>query len=178
MHPLMRAILAKELPRDRPAAGVDVHSRAADWFNTHGQLGTAVEHAATSGDWLRAARFVVRSLAIGDLLLSTSTGSQLTGHLSGMPDLDSPDVHLVRAALDGVKGELESARASLGQCLTDASTSEDWLIWPTPNACGCIFKGTCKPPCTIRRPASPVLSTWSSWGAARPGSRPPEHWPS
>ena len=128
MHPLMRAILAKELPRDRPAAGMDVHSRAADWFNTHGQLGTAVEHAAASGDWLRAARFVVRSLAIGDLLLSTSTGSQLTGHLSGMPDLNSPDVHLVRAALDGAKGELESARASLGQCLTDASTSKDWFI--------------------------------------------------
>jgi LuxR family maltose regulon positive regulatory protein len=128
MHPLMRAVLAMELLRDLPAAGVDVHSRAADWFNTHGQLGTAVEHAAASGDWLRAARFVVRSLAIGDLLLSTSTGSQLTGHLSEMPDLDSPDVHLVRAALDGGKGELESARASLGECRIDASTSEDWLI--------------------------------------------------
>ena len=124
----MWAILAKELPRDRPAAGVDVRSRAADWFNTHGQLETAVEHAAATGDWLRAARPVVRSLAIGDLLLSTETGSQLTGHLSGMPDLDSPDVHLVRAALNGGRGELESARAGLGQCLTDASTSEDWLI--------------------------------------------------
>ncbi len=128
MHPLMRAVLAMELLRDLPAAGVDVHSRAADWFNTHGQLGTAVEHAAASGDWLRAARFVVRSLAIGDLLLFTSTGSQLTRHLSEMPDLDSPDVHLVRAALDGGRGDLESARARLGQCLTDASASEDWLI--------------------------------------------------
>jgi LuxR family maltose regulon positive regulatory protein len=128
MHPLMRAVLAKELPWDQPAAGVNAHSRAADWFNTQGQVGTAVEHAAASGDWLRAASFVIRSLAIGDLLLSTSTGSQLTGHLSGMPDLDSPDVHLVRAALDGGRGELESARASLGQCLSYASSSEDWLI--------------------------------------------------
>ena len=128
MHPLMRGVLTKELPRDRPAAGVDVPSQATDWFNRHEQLGTAVEHAAASGDWLRAARFVVRSLAIGDLLLATATGSQLTGHLSGMPDLNSPDVHLVRAALDGGRGELESARARLGQCLTDASTSEDWLI--------------------------------------------------
>jgi LuxR family maltose regulon positive regulatory protein len=128
VHPLMRAVLAKELPRDLPAAGVDVRSRAADSFDMHGQLETAVEHAAAGGDWLRAARFVVRSLAIGDLLLSTATGSQLTGHLSGMPDVASPDVHLVRAALDGGRGELESARAGLGQCLTDASTSEDWLI--------------------------------------------------
>ena len=128
MHPLMRAVLAKELPWDQPAAGVNAHSRAADWFNTQGQVGTAVEHAAASGDWLRAASFVIRSLAIGDLLLSTSTGSQLTGHLSGMPDLDSPDVHLVRAALNGRRGELESARASLGQCLSYASSSEDWLI--------------------------------------------------
>ena len=71
MHPLMRAVLARELPRDQPAAGVDPRSRAADWFNTQGQVGTAVEHAAASGDWLRAARFVVRSLAIGDLLVST-----------------------------------------------------------------------------------------------------------
>jgi LuxR family transcriptional regulator, maltose regulon positive regulatory protein len=128
MHPLMRAALARGLLCDKPAVDVDVRSRAADWFNTHGQLGTAVEHAAASGDWLRAARFVVRSFAVGDLLLRTSTGAQLTGHLSGMPDLDSPDVHLVRAALDGGRGELESARASLGQCLTDASTSEDRLI--------------------------------------------------
>ena len=30
MHPLMRAVLAKELLRDLPAAGVDVHSQAAD----------------------------------------------------------------------------------------------------------------------------------------------------
>ncbi len=128
MHPLMRAVLAKELLRDLPAASVDVRSRAADWFNTHGHLATAVEHAAASGDWLRAARFVVRSLAIGDLLVSTATGSQLTGQLSKMPYLDSPDVHLVRAALDSGRGELDSARAGLGQCLTDASTSEDWLI--------------------------------------------------
>jgi LuxR family maltose regulon positive regulatory protein len=128
MHPLMRAVLAKELMRDLPVAGVAVRSRAADWFNTRGQLGTAVEDAAASGDWLRAARYVVRSFAIGDLLLSTSAGSQLAGHLSGMPDLDSPDVHLVRAALDSVGGELESAQARLGQCLTDASTREEWLI--------------------------------------------------
>ena len=133
MHPLMRAVLAEELLQDLPAASgdvrsVDLRSRAADWFNTHGHLATAVEHAAASGDWLRAARFVVRSLAIGDLLVSTATGSQLAGQLSKMPYLDSPDVHLVRAALDGGRGELESARGGLGRCLTDTSTSEGWLI--------------------------------------------------
>ena len=140
IHPLMRAVLAKELRRDVPAAGVNVRNQAADWFNTDGHLGTAVKHAAASGDWLRAARFVVRSFAIGDLLLSTSTGSQLTRHLSGMPDLDSPDVHLVRAALDGGRGELESAQASLGQCVTDGSTSEEWLISVAVLGPGCVLR--------------------------------------
>ena len=128
MHPLMRAVLAKELPRDRPAAGVDVRSRAADWSNTNGQLGTAVEHTGPAATPLGPPSFVVRSLAIGDLLLSTATGSQVASRLSGMPDLNSPDVHLVRAALYGGRGELESARASLGQCLTDTLTSKDRLI--------------------------------------------------
>ena len=127
IHPLLRTVLNRELGQ-RPAVLAEVQCRAADWFAAHGHPGEAIRHAAAGGDWARAARCVVGGHVMADLLLSTASGSVMTRQLHGMPDLDSADVHLVRAALAVGAGELESARASLARCPSDGVMSDDWQL--------------------------------------------------
>src|SRR5262245_29717676 len=125
IHPLFREQLRTQLARTRPAAIPDLHRRAADWFDAHGQLAPAVRHAAALGDWARAADLVVRGHGVGDLMLATPMGSALAAHLAAMPDMDSADVRLVHAAIAVGRGELDMARASLARCDAVGSMGED-----------------------------------------------------
>ncbi|MGH8834299.1 MAG: LuxR C-terminal-related transcriptional regulator, partial [Actinomycetes bacterium] len=128
IHPLFREFLCTHLERTQPAAIHDLHRRASDWFDAHGRLVSAVRHAAATSDWARAAALVVRGSGVGDLMLSTPTGSSLAGHLSAMPEIDSADVNLVRAAMAVGQGELDLARASLARCDADGSSGVDWSL--------------------------------------------------
>jgi LuxR family transcriptional regulator, maltose regulon positive regulatory protein len=57
-HPLFRDLLARELSENEPELGVELHRRAADWFEAHGDLEAALLHAEGSGDTDRMARIV------------------------------------------------------------------------------------------------------------------------
>jgi LuxR family transcriptional regulator, maltose regulon positive regulatory protein len=128
IHPLFRELLSAQLARTPDAVIHDLRRRAADWFGAHGQLVPAVCHAAAIGDWVSAAAFVIGGLGVGDLMLPTPEGRVLAGHLSAMPDLDSADVQLVRAALAVGQGDLGPAHTCLARCGAGASASADWLL--------------------------------------------------
>jgi LuxR family maltose regulon positive regulatory protein len=67
-HSLFAAVLRLKLRREYPGQTVELHRRAAQWYQRHGSLSEAVRHAAESGDWCFAARIAVDELAIGQLI--------------------------------------------------------------------------------------------------------------
>ncbi len=62
-HGLFRDLLRSELARHEPERVAALHGRAADWFETHGDLDAAIEHAAATNDLDRVAH-LVESLAL------------------------------------------------------------------------------------------------------------------
>jgi LuxR family maltose regulon positive regulatory protein len=58
-HSLLRDLLARELARD-PVAELEVHARAASWFEAAGMLDEAIRQALAGGDVDRAVRLVLR----------------------------------------------------------------------------------------------------------------------
>jgi len=128
IHPLFREFLRAKLDRRLPHAIGDLRRRAADWYGANGRMLQAVRHAAETGDWARAAGFVVNGLGVGDLLLPTRVGSELARCLSAMPDVDSADVQLVRAAIAVAKDDVAAARESLAHCAVDPPVSSGWPV--------------------------------------------------
>ena len=57
-HHLLRDELRRELELYEPELVPELHRRAADWFEAHGQLEPALDHAEASGDVERAARLL------------------------------------------------------------------------------------------------------------------------
>ena len=128
IHPLFREFLRARLDRTLPSAIGDLQRRAADWYGANGRTLEAVRHSAERGDWARAAGFVVNGLGVGDLLLPTRVGSELARSLSAMPDADSADVQLVRAAIAVADDDVAAARESLARCAVDPPVSSGWAV--------------------------------------------------
>jgi LuxR family maltose regulon positive regulatory protein len=128
IHPLFHEFLRTKLDRTLPAAIGDLRRRAADWYGANGRMPEAVRHAAETGDWERAAGFVVDGLGVGDLLLPTRVGSELARRLSAMPDMDSADVQLVRAAIAVADDDVAAARERLAHCAVDPPVSSGWAM--------------------------------------------------
>ncbi len=72
-HPLLRRLLLRRL-RQSPSRALSASRRAAQWTADHGQPAAAIEIAIQAGDWERAARDLVDSLAVPRLLVSTDHG--------------------------------------------------------------------------------------------------------
>lgn len=128
IHPLFRAFLRAKLDRTLPSAIGDLQRRAADWYAANGRMLEAVRHAGERGDWARAAGFVVNGLGVGDLLLPTRVGSELARCLSAMPEMDSADVQLVRAAIAVADDDVAAARESLAHCAVNPPVSSGWAV--------------------------------------------------
>jgi LuxR family transcriptional regulator, maltose regulon positive regulatory protein len=58
-HHLLRELLQSELRRREPELIIDLHFRAAAWFEANGMPEAAVEHAHAAGDYDRLARLVL-----------------------------------------------------------------------------------------------------------------------
>jgi LuxR family transcriptional regulator, maltose regulon positive regulatory protein len=58
-HPLLRDLLARELAETEPELVTELHRRAADWLEEHGEPESALRHAEGCGDTDRLARIVV-----------------------------------------------------------------------------------------------------------------------
>jgi LuxR family transcriptional regulator, maltose regulon positive regulatory protein len=104
---LLRLELRRALPEEVPA----LHRRAAAWFIQHGEVVDAIRHTQAAGDWPHAAR----------LLADHSFGLTLDGQAQTIeallrafpPGADHPELALVRAGGDLVKGRLDEAAAHL-----------------------------------------------------------------
>ena len=57
-HHLFRTVLRRELERQEPELVPELNRRAADWFEAHGDLESALDYAEASGDADRAARIL------------------------------------------------------------------------------------------------------------------------
>jgi LuxR family maltose regulon positive regulatory protein len=58
-HHLLRDLLRADLRRGDPDLVSELHSRAADWYETNGMAESAVDHADAAGDTERVARLVL-----------------------------------------------------------------------------------------------------------------------
>ena len=111
-HHLFADLLRLELRRAMPEEAPGLHRRAAAWFTQHGQVVDGIRHMQAAGDWPEAAR----------LLADHSFSLMLDGQVQTMQALvrafpqgaDYPELALVRAICDLVRGRLDEAAAHLG----------------------------------------------------------------
>jgi LuxR family maltose regulon positive regulatory protein len=117
MHPLMRAVLAKELPRDLPATGVDVHGRAGDCV-------------AVLRTWLCAAS----GNAADTLLAARAAREHLMGQ-AGCADAQLQRLQALVLSFEGVAhfraGDLELATRALREAsrAVGGGTSEELRLY-------------------------------------------------
>ena len=98
-HPLFRELLRAQLAYERPDDHRSVHRAAAVWYVEQGCVDDAVRHATTVQDWTSAARFVVDSLAAGQLVVDRS--ATLRDLLVDLPlDVAGAAPSMVRACLE------------------------------------------------------------------------------
>ena len=119
-HPLFAEVLRLKLRLKYPERVADLHRRAARFYERNGSLTNAVRHAASAGDWQLAARMVIDSLAISEII-EPQRGQSLASEFLGMPDSeawDEPQPYLVLAAARLASGERESCAAALATAET------------------------------------------------------------
>ena len=110
-HHLLADFLRLELRRTLPAEVPVLHRRAAEWFIRQGQMVNAIRHTQAAGNWPDAAR----------LLADHSFSLTLDGQAQTMQALlrafprgeDDPELALVRATVDLLRGRLDEAAAHL-----------------------------------------------------------------
>jgi LuxR family maltose regulon positive regulatory protein len=121
-HHLFADLLRLELRRTMPEHVPALHLRAAGWFAQHGQVVEAIRHTQAAGDWPGAAR----------LLADHSFSLTLDGQAQTIQALlrafppgagADPELALVRAGGDLVRGHLDEAAAHLAVAETYAETA-------------------------------------------------------
>lgn len=112
-HPLFAQVLRGQLRRERPELLPELHRRASIWFERAGLVHEAVDCAVSGGDWQRACRAVVGTLAIGKLLAGRET-AQLTADLAALPEGEpGAAAAIIRAATAIARFDSESCRTAL-----------------------------------------------------------------
>jgi LuxR family maltose regulon positive regulatory protein len=104
---LLRLELRRTLPEEVPA----LHRLAAAWFTEHGQVVDAIRHTQAAGDWPAAARLI----ADHSFSLTLDGQAQTIQALLRVfpPGAEYPELALVRAGGDLVRGRLDEAAAHL-----------------------------------------------------------------
>lgn len=113
LHPLFGEILRAHLRMRLPGLEPVLHRRAADWLRRSGLLDEALGHGAAAGDWDFTAGALVDDLALGQLFTGLRS-DDLTALFSRMgPEARSPAAHLVRAARELSRCELDRGLSHL-----------------------------------------------------------------
>ena len=120
-HHLFADLLRLELRRTLPGDVPGLHQRAAGWFTLQGQVVEAIRHTQAAGDWPEAARL----LADHSFSLTLDGQAQTIQALvrAFPPGEDHPELALVRAGGDLVRGRLDEAAAYLAVAETHAETA-------------------------------------------------------
>jgi LuxR family transcriptional regulator, maltose regulon positive regulatory protein len=104
---LLRLELRRTLPEEVPA----LHRRAAGWFTRQGLFVDAIRHTQAAGDWPEAARLLADHAFSLTLDGQTQTIEALVQAFP--PATEHPELALVRAGSDLVRGRLDEAAAHL-----------------------------------------------------------------
>jgi LuxR family maltose regulon positive regulatory protein len=120
-HHLFADLLRLELRRTLPEEVPGLHRRAAEWFIQHGQVVDGIRHTQAAGDWPGAARLLADQSFSMTLDGQTQTIQALLQAFP--PGADHPELALVRAGGDLVRGRLDEAAAHLAVAETYAETA-------------------------------------------------------
>ncbi|MEH0528793.1 LuxR C-terminal-related transcriptional regulator [Streptomyces stelliscabiei] len=125
LHPLFGEILRAHLRMRRPGLEPVLHRRAAEWLRRSGLLAEALGHGAAAGDWEFTAGALVDDLAIGQLFtgLRSDDLAELFSHMG--PEATSPAAHLVRAARELSRCELDRGLSHLRHAERGLAGEED-----------------------------------------------------
>ena len=131
---LFRDFLRAQLAYEQPELVPDLQLGAAEWYAQHGCLARAVRHAAASGDWERAAGYVVDDLSIAALVVEVEDAGLAEAFADLPREVDGVAISLVRAALAasredaaGCSHALRAARLRLAD-LTSASVPQRFSL--------------------------------------------------
>ncbi len=87
-HPMFQDLLQEELQLREPELMVDLHTRAAEWFEANDMLESAIPHAQAAGDPDAVARIIV---LIGRMIYSTGRSDTLFGWLDWLERQEGHD---------------------------------------------------------------------------------------
>lgn len=124
LHPLFGEILRAHLRMRLPGLEPVLHRRAADWLRRSGLLDEALVHGAAAGHWEFTAGALVDDLAIGRLFtgLHSDDLAELFSRMG--PEARSPAAHLVRAARELSRCELDRGLSHLRHAERDLAEDE------------------------------------------------------
>lgn len=112
-YPFFRDLLRAQLAYESPRAMVDLHRRAARWFQRAALPDQAIGHLAAVGAWDEVADHIVNGLMVGRLLLEGSGGPLSRVTLRLPDDLEQAAGQVVRAALALTNGDRTACAAAL-----------------------------------------------------------------
>jgi LuxR family transcriptional regulator, maltose regulon positive regulatory protein len=110
-HHLFGDLLRLELRRTMPEKVPELHRLAAGWFTEHGQIVEALRHTQAAGDWPTAARLITDHAFSLTLDGQAETIQALLRAFP--PGTDYPELALVRAGGNLLRGRLDEAAAHL-----------------------------------------------------------------
>lgn len=113
LHPLFAEILRAHLRMRYPGMEPELHRRAARWLRGSGGLTEALAHAAAAGDQDFTAAVLVDDLAIGRLFTGPHADDTAGLFARTGPGGTAPAVHLVGAARDLARGDLDGGLTRL-----------------------------------------------------------------
>ncbi len=137
-HHLFRALLAAELRRREPGLVPELHLRAAEWCEAHGQPEIAVDHAQAAGDADRVARLVLQlantvwSSGRADTVhrwLQWFDDHDLVGRYPGIAVHGSLMLALMGRPSETERWALEAERAPATGTLPDGTTVEAMVAY-------------------------------------------------
>lgn len=109
-HHIFRDVLRRELEDTEAERIPELNERAADWFEAHGDMESALDPAAAAGDVARVAR-ILASIALG--VMSGGRAGSVADWLDGFPGRDGleryPGVASLGAWVHAVGGRSEEA---------------------------------------------------------------------
>jgi LuxR family maltose regulon positive regulatory protein len=121
-HYLFADLLRLQLRRRLPDEVPELHRRAAEWFTKHGQVVDAIRHTQAAGDWHGAARLLADHSFSLTLDGQAQTIQALVRAFPAGAGAD-PELALVRATGELVRGHLSQAAAHLAVAKSHAETT-------------------------------------------------------
>ena len=113
-HPLFRVALRRELERREPGLVVELHARAADWYEAHGDRESALGHALAAGEAARAAALLadvaVTAFAAGR---DAAVEVWLAAFANAAPIEQYPAVGVLAGWIHALRGRAEDAERCL-----------------------------------------------------------------